>query len=208
MEIIIILIILLFSAVIHEICHGVMALRMGDDTAKVEGRLTLNPIPHLDPFGSILLPIFLWYATHGAFTLGSAKPVPVDFLRMRDPKKGMILVSLAGPLSNFLLAIIFAIPLRLGLVPVESLGYVILLQGALINLSLGTFNLLPLPPLDGFKVFAALLSNNLVTIYRFLAYERYGFIIIIFLLYTGAIHSVLLPLMNFFARIILGFSIT
>lgn len=206
MEIAITLIILLFSAVIHEVCHGVMALRMGDDTAKIEGRLTLNPIPHLDPFASILLPLFLVWAG-SPVVFGAAKPVPVDFLRMRDPKKGMLFVSLAGPLSNFLLAAILALPLRFGSLAPETAAYSILLQAVILNLSLGIFNLLPLPPLDGFKVAASLISNNLVTIYRFLSFERYGFILIILLLYSGLIHSVLLPLLNFFSRILLGFSI-
>src|SRR3989344_5277359 len=206
MEIVITLVILLFSAVIHEVCHGVMALRMGDDTAKVEGRLTLNPIPHLDPFASVLLQLFLVLAGSPVI-FGSAKPVPVDFLRMRNPKLGMILVSLAGPLSNFLLAAIFAIPIRFGLLESGTVGYVVLVQAVLVNLSLGIFNLLPLPPLDGFKVFAALLSSNLVTIYRVLSYERYGFLIIILLLYTGVIHSVLLPLINLFLKIFIGISL-
>jgi len=206
MEIVITLVILLFSAVIHEVCHGVMALRMGDDTAKVEGRLTLNPIPHLDPFASVLLPLFLVLAGSPVI-FGSAKPVPVDFLRMRNPKLGMILVSLAGPLSNFLLAAIFAIPIRFGLLESGTVGYVVLVQAVLVNLSLGIFNLLPLPPLDGFKVFASMLSSDLSTIYRFLSFERYGFILIIFFLYTGLIHRILLPILNFFLQLLAGISL-
>ena len=206
MEIVITLVILLFSAVIHEVCHGVMALRMGDDTAKVEGRLTLNPIPHLDPFASVLLPLFLVLAGSPVI-FGSAKPVPVDFLRMRNPKLGMILVSLAGPLSNFLLAAIFAIPIRFGLLESGTVGYVVLVQAVLVNLSLGIFNLLPLPPLDGFTVFASMLSSDLSTIYRFLSFERYGFILIIFFLYTGLIHRILLPILNFFLQLLAGISL-
>src|SRR3989344_334866 len=105
-SIVITLIILLFSVVLHELSHGIVADKLGDNTARFAGRLTLNPIPHLDPFASVLLPLFL-LAAGSPVIFGAAKPVPVDFLRMRNPKLGMILVSLAGPLSNFLLAIIF-----------------------------------------------------------------------------------------------------
>ena len=203
MNIIITLVILLFSAVIHEVCHGIMAYRLGDDTAKMAGRLTLNPIPHLDPFASILLPLFLvWVGS--PFIFGAAKPVPVDFLRLRDPRKGMALVSLAGPASNFILALIFALPIRLGLHSVLDPQHDLFVTAVVLNLGLGIFNLLPLPPLDGFKIFASLLSSNLVTIYRFLSFERYGFILIIVLLYSGIIHQVLVPLLNVFSRIFLG----
>src|SRR3989344_8253903 len=155
MEIIITLVILLFSAVIHEVCHGVRAYRLGDDTAKMAGRLTLTPIPHLDPFASILLPLFLVWAG-SPIIFGSAKPVPVNFMGLRDPKKGMALVSLAGPVSNFILALIFAIPLRFSGPELDSQLAGIFATAVMINLSLGIFNLLPIPPLDGFKVFASL----------------------------------------------------
>ena len=206
MEIIITLIILLFSAVIHEVCHGVMAYRLGDDTAKMAGRLTLNPIPHLDPFASILLPLFLVWAG-SPIIFGSAKPVPVNFMGLRDPKKGMALVSLAGPVSNFILALIFAIPLRFSGLELDSQLAGIFATAVMINLSLGIFNLLPIPPLDGFKVFASLVSRDIMGIYRFLEYERFGFLLIIILLYSGLIHSVLVPLLRFMSQILLGFSI-
>lgn len=206
MELISTLLILLFSAVIHEVCHGVMAYRLGDDTAKMAGRLTLNPIPHLDPFASILLPLFLVWAG-SPIIFGSAKPVPVNFLGLRDPKRGMALVSLAGPVSNFLLAIIFAISVRWGQFPPDSAVLGILTTAVILNLSLGIFNLLPLPPLDGFKVLASLVSRDLVGIYRFLEYERFGFLLIIILLYSGLIHSVLVPLLRLVSQILLGFSI-
>ncbi len=206
MELVIILVILLFSAVIHEVCHGVMAYRLGDDTAKMAGRLTLNPIPHLDPFASILLPLFLvWVGS--PFIFGAAKPVPVDFLRLRDPRKGMALVSLAGPGANFILALIFTLPIRLGLHNVVDPQHDLFVTAVVLNLGLGIFNLLPLPPLDGFKVFASLLSSNLVTIYRFLSFERYGFILIILFLYSGLIHRILVPLLSLVSNLFLGFSI-
>src|SRR2546429_685692 len=101
MDILVTFVILIFSAIIHEISHGLMAERLGDSTARDEGRITLNPIPHIDPFGSILLPLALLLA-HSPVIFGSAKPVPVNFNNLRNPKSGMALVSLAGPVSNFL----------------------------------------------------------------------------------------------------------
>ena len=201
MNIIITLLILLFSAVIHEVCHGVMAYRLGDDTAKVMGRLTLNPIPHLDPFGSILLPLFLLWAGSPVI-FGSAKPVPVNFFNLRNPKRDTALVSLAGPAANFILAIIFAIPIRTGLINSASAGYEIILTAVMLNLALGIFNLLPIPPLDGSKIFASLFSTDVM--YRILQWERYGFILIIFFLYTGLIHRILVPLLSLISRLLLG----
>src|SRR3990167_9302980 len=109
------LVILIFSAIVHEVMHGVVAEKLGDNTAREQGRITLNPIPHIDPFGSILLPLLL-LAAHSPIIFGAARPVPVNFNNLRNPKSGMALVSLAGPLSNFLLAIVFVIPFKLGIV--------------------------------------------------------------------------------------------
>ena len=121
MEIILFLIILLFSVVIHEVSHGVIADRLGDPTARYAGRLTLNPIPHIDLFGSILLPLFL-LLVQSPILFGAAKPVPVNFMNLRRPKRDMALVSLAGPASNFILALASAIPLRFGLIGFDSVG--------------------------------------------------------------------------------------
>ena len=204
MSIIITLVVLLFSAVIHEVCHGVMAYRLGDDTAKTMGRLTLNPIPHLDPFGSILLPLFLLWAGSPVI-FGAAKPVPVNFFNLRNPKRDTALVSLAGPVSNFILAIIFALPIRLGLIHSAAAGYEILVTVVMLNLALGIFNLLPIPPLDGSKVFASLFSDQIM--YRILEFERFGFLLIILFLYTGIIHRILLPLLSLFSKLLLGVSV-
>lgn len=200
-SIIISLILLLFSVVIHELCHGIVADKLGDHTARFAGRLTLNPIPHLDLFGSILLPLFL-FSVGSPIIFGSAKPVPVNFFNLRDPKRDMALVSLAGPGANFVLAIIFAIPLRLGLVADGTLGFDILLQAVLMNLVLGVFNLIPIPPLDGSKVFASVFSDEMM--YRILNWERFGFILIILFLYTGLIHRLLLPAVDFLSQLLLG----
>lgn len=203
-SIVVILIILLFSVVIHELSHGVVANRLGDDTARLAGRLTLNPLPHLDPFASILLPLFLFWVG-SPIIFGSAKPVPVNFFNLRHPKRDMALVSLAGPLSNFFLAAAFALPVRFGLVSPMTATYQIFLQIVILNLVLGIFNLLPIPPLDGSKVFASLFSDEMM--YRILTWERFGFILIILFLYLGLIHSVLVPILNLFMKLYLGVSL-
>lgn len=201
-SIVITLIILLFSVVIHELSHGVVADRLGDSTARYMGRLTLNPIPHLDIFASILLPLFL-FLVGSPIIFGAAKPVPVNFQNLRDPKKGMALVSLAGPLSNFVLAFAFAIPIRVGLIDASAgIGFDILLQAVVLNLVLGVFNLIPVPPLDGSKILVSFFDDQLM--HRFLSLERYGFLIIILLLYLRIIHLVLLPIVNFLSQIFLG----
>jgi Zn-dependent protease len=147
---------LFFAIILHEISHGVVALWFGDDTAKRAGRITLNPIPHIDPFGSILLPALLTISGFGAF--GWAKPVPVDPARLRNPRREMLFVGLAGPFSNFALMVLSAVAARAaygaytgGADRIADLPLVIqvLLFFALANLVLGLFNLLPIPPLDG-----------------------------------------------------------
>lgn len=196
MSLLITLVILIFSAIVHEVSHGLMAERLGDDTAREEGRITLNPIPHIDPMGSILVPILIYIGTGGRFMFGSAKPVPVNFNNLRNPKMGMALVSLAGPLSNFALAILFVIPIKLGLT--NTISYSILLQACLINLVLGTFNLIPIPPLDGSKVLASLGSEQFMR--KLFSIERYGFILILILLYTGILNLILVPVLGLFSN--------
>lgn len=196
MQHIIQLIILIFSAIVHEVMHGVVAEKLGDDTARLEGRITLNPIPHIDLFGSILLPLFLMMVGSPVI-LGAAKPVPVNFRNLRDPKRGMALVSLAGPLANFGLAVLCVIPIKLGLV--NQLSYEILIQAIIINLVLGTFNLIPIPPLDGSKVLAAMAPDRWM--YKILEWERYGFLIVFAFLYLGLLDRILWPVVLWFSRI-------
>ena len=202
MEIVIFLLILLFSAILHEIAHGSVAEYFGDDTARMAGRITLNPISHIDPYFSILVPLLL-FMSGSPVIFGAAKPVPVNFFNLRNPKRDMALVSLAGPLTNFVLAICFAVPIRLGIISPSDPGFQFLLQAVLLNLVLGIFNLLPLPPLDGSKIFASLFSDAIM--YKILAWERFGFLLIILFLYLGIINVALVPILNIFSRILLGY---
>ena len=179
---------LLYSIILHELAHGWVAYRMGDPTAKSLGRLSLNPLKHLDPMGTIMLFIF---------GFGWAKPVPVNFNQLRDRRKGMILVSAAGIIANMILAFIALfldrlLPLSPSSMPAEMLYYF-----AQINIILAAFNLIPLPPLDGSKILVGFASP---TVQNFLfRIERYGFFIIIALLYFGVLN----PVIHFFRWMIL-----
>ncbi len=189
----------MLGIILHEVAHGWAAARLGDPTARSMGRLTLNPLPHIDPVGLLC---FVLTSLSGAFVFGWAKPVPVDPRYFRNPAKGMMAVAIAGPLTNFLLATGFALLLALILhgVPVASLeswgGTEYLLKslqvGVLINLSLGWLNLLPIPPLDGSKVVAYFLPRDWA--WRYLRVERWGFVILIVLIVAGVLNSILVPL--------------
>ena len=193
---IITLIILVFSAIVHEVAHGLMAEKLGDSTARDEGRITLNPIPHIDPFGSILLP-FLLLSVGSPIVFGAAKPVPVNFSNLKNPKRGMALVSLAGPVANFILAIVCVIPIKFGLV--NSISEPILVQAILLNIVLGTFNLIPIPPLDGSKILASLAPDEWM--HKILSLERYGFLIVLIFLMLGILDKILLPVIAVFFRV-------
>jgi Zn-dependent protease len=196
------ILILIFSVVVHEVSHGIIAEKLGDQTARDAGRLTLNPLPHLDLFGSIFLPALLWIATSGQIVLGAAKPVPVNYANLRHPKRDMALVSLAGPASNFLLAIVSALPLRFGLFALSSLSGQFLLQVVIINVVLGVFNLVPIPPLDGSKILASALSERFLPI--LFSLERWGFFLIIAFLYLGWLDALLMPVITFFLKYFAG----
>ena len=155
------IVVFLFSVVIHEVSHGVMALRLGDDTAKNLGRLTLNPIPHLDPIGSILLP-FLLIATGSPFVIGWAKPVPYNPMGLhKDLKYGPLKVALVGPGSNLAIAVIMGLIIRLGSGFLNEVAIALLVQIVFINVLLAVFNLIPIPPLDGSKILTLFLSPRL-----------------------------------------------
>lgn len=196
MDILITLAILLFSVIVHEVSHGVMAEKLGDSTARDAGRITLNPIPHIDPFGSILLPGIL-LLVGSPIVFGAAKPVPVNFENLRPRKLGMTLVSIAGPMSNFVLAALFALPITFGLVHGVVGDY--WLKAAVLNVVLGTFNILPIPPLDGSKILASFLPDGLM--YRILEMERFGFLLVLIFLMLGVLDKILLPVVYFFFKI-------
>ena len=193
MDILVYIVILLFSVIIHEVMHGVAAEWFGDDTARREGRITLNPIPHIDPFASILLPAIMLISSGGAFALGAAKPVPVDFNNMRRPRLGMAVVSLMGPLSNLMIAILLALPVTFGIIEINEL----LARAIFLNVVLAVFNLLPIPPLDGSKIIASFLPTNVMN--WLLRFEQYGFLIILVLLFTGILNTLLTPFVAVFA---------
>lgn len=175
--------ILIFSAILHEVAHGYVAERLGDPTARLLGRLTLNPMKHIDPMMSIALPLLL-ILSGSPVIFGAAKPVPVDPFNLRDGRKDLALVALAGPLTNVLIAIVGALIIHLfGLsagFPQSSIFHALLSSVITINLLLAIFNLLPIPPLDGSKAFALLLPPKEANTY--LSLGQIGFFIIFFLL--------------------------
>ncbi|MCK4352132.1 site-2 protease family protein [candidate division WOR-3 bacterium] len=191
--------ILFFSIIIHEVAHGYMALHKGDTTARDYGRLTLNPLPHIDIFGTIILP-FLLIFTGSHFLFGWAKPVPINPYYFKDPKKDLMWVGAAGPLSNIGLAIILAIPFRFGLSSFSILGQFVGF-GVFINLLLAFFNLIPIPPLDGSRIIQGFLSYE--TQEKYLRLERFGFLIIIPLLFV-LFPLVIRPLVQIFFHLLTG----
>lgn len=199
--------ILIYSVILHEIAHGFVADRLGDPTARLSKRLTLNPIPHIDPMMTLLLPAFLLF-THSPFLFGGAKPVPIDPFNFRDVKKDTALTALAGPATNLLIAIFFATLIRLFPLFIVndsflSLSTQIATEAVILNISLAIFNLLPIPPLDGSKVLTGILPDELAKeIYKL---ERYGFLIIFGLLFflPGLIFGLIGPIINNLSNLLL-----
>ncbi len=211
-QIVVMIVPLLFSVTIHEVAHGYVALRMGDNTARLAGRLTLNPIKHLDFFGSLILPLIL-KLTGSPVIFGYAKPVPVNFSNFRDIRKGTIYVASAGVLANFILAILsgalFQTLVHFQWVWYPSIFkplimdlYHMLFYSVVINLVLGIFNLIPIPPLDGSKILAMCLPPVLRV--QFVRIERFGMIIIIFLLLTNLLDRLISFFLTPMFNILLG----
>jgi len=192
------IIVLVFSAVAHEYMHGWMAYHLGDPTAKNAGRLTFNPLAHLEWFGSFFLPVIM-LLFNMPFIFGWAKPVPYNPYNLRDQKYGDAKVALAGPLANLFIALVFGLILRI--FPFFSLTFVGLISFIIyINLILMVFNLIPIPPLDGSKILAVFLPVE--TRRRYLHLERTGFILIIVVVMMAG--SAILPLVNWLFRLIVG----
>jgi Zn-dependent protease len=187
----------LFAITVHEAAHGYAARHFGDDTAWKLGRITLNPIKHIDPLGTIAMPLLLYFATSGAFLFGYAKPVPVQFGRLRNPKRDMVWVALAGPGANLAQAILWTVSLYLMLaVGIDERFFVEMARaGVLVNLVMFAFNLFPLPPLDGGRILVGLLPwKQAVMVSRI---EPWGFFIVMALVIMGVVGSLwMYPLMG------------
>jgi len=203
LDIIFYIVILLMSVVIHEVAHGYAALYFGDRTAKEMGRLTLNPLPHLDMVGSVLLPGLL-AVTQAPFMIGWAKPVPYNVDNLTNKRLGTLVVASAGILVNFLIAIVFGLILRFSLpyAPTESFLFIVSTI-TVVNLALGLFNLTPIPPLDGSKILFTLLPHSFYGVISFM--EQYG--LVLFLVFIFFFSGVLYPVLSFLFSLITSLSL-
>ncbi|MCM8830346.1 MAG: site-2 protease family protein [Candidatus Omnitrophica bacterium] len=181
-SVLVVLFIVFFSVVVHEFCHGYAAYLNGDDTARMMGRLTLNPLPHIDPFTTILLPVILLFLSGGRFAIGMARPVPINPFNFRNYDRGMLAVGIAGPGSNIAIGTFLSLISRFFLYsPVRQF----LIIGGMINFILAFFNLIPIPPLDGSRILSVFLPGRLR--YRYEQMERYGIIIVMVFIFAGGL---------------------
>lgn len=200
---------ILLAITVHEAAHGWVANKLGDDTATRLGRVTLNPFKHIDPIGTVLVPLIL--VAVGGFLFGWAKPVPVRFDRLNQPKRDMALVAVAGPAANLIMALLWGMLLKISLILLNSLPWIgvplngMAQIGIFINLLLMVLNLIPMPPLDGGRVVAGLLPNKISQTYSRI--EPFGLFILLALLATGLLSEILTPMLSVvrsFINLILG----
>ena len=181
---------LMLAVSVHEFSHGWVAYKLGDTTAKYSGRLTLNPLAHIDPVGTVILPLFLFIATRGQFVFGAAKPVPINYSALRNPKRDIIWIGASGPAANFIFAFLLSILNRV--LPQSSIISSIFQYLISINVILGVFNLIPIPPLDGSRIVMGLLPSDLAS--RYAMIEPFGFIIVILMIGLGLFNLIIEPI--------------